>query len=88
MSVQKILLKLNITSHNASSYTGTDGFLEHSASGESLYYKGPAIQKITLRVGGVPPLTYTHTHSDSIQHAVVHLVFHYCIEILSQLIWF
>ena len=32
----------NATSHNNTSwYTDTDGFLEHSLSKESLYYKGP-----------------------------------------------
>ena len=36
----------NATSHNnASWYTDTDGFLAHSPSGGSLYYKGPALQK-------------------------------------------
>ena len=35
----KKLLKPNTASHNdASWYTDTDGFLEHSASGGSLYY--------------------------------------------------
>ena len=38
--------------NNASSYTDTDGFLEHSPSKESLYYKGSALQKIIL---GAPP---------------------------------
>ena len=40
-------LKPNTASHNnAIWYTDTDGFLEHSPSGESLYYKWPALQKI------------------------------------------
>ena len=40
-------LKLNAASHNnASWYTETDGFLEHSPKWGSLYYKGPALQKI------------------------------------------
>ena len=39
-------LKPNAASHNASWYTDTDGFPEHSPSGGSLYYKGPALQKI------------------------------------------
>ena len=29
-------------------YTDADGFLEHSSSGGSLYYKGPTLQKIIL----------------------------------------
>ena len=48
---KKNALKLNIASHNR--YTGTDGFLEHSPSGGSLYYKGPALQKVIFLV---PPL--------------------------------
>ena len=52
------LLKLNAASHNnASWYTDTDGFIEHSRNGESLYYKGPAFQTIIL-VWGRPP-SYT-----------------------------
>ena len=48
-SLQKNLLKLNVASHNnASWYAATDGFLEHSPSGGSLYYRGPALQKIIL----------------------------------------
>ena len=40
-------LKLNAASHNNTSwYTDTDGFLEHSPSGWSLYNKGPSLQKI------------------------------------------
>ena len=40
-SSKKISLKLNATSHNnASWYTGTDGFLGHSPSRESLYCEG------------------------------------------------
>ena len=34
--------------NNASWYTDTDEFLEYSPSGGSLYYKGPALQKIIL----------------------------------------
>ena len=38
---KKISLKPNTASHNkARWYTGTDGFLEYSPSGGSLYYKG------------------------------------------------
>ena len=41
---KKNSLKLNAASHNnTSSYIGTDGFLERSPSGGSLYYKGPAL---------------------------------------------
>ena len=44
---KKISLKPNAASHNNTSWhTDTNGFLEHSPSGESLYYKGPALQKI------------------------------------------
>ena len=50
-------LKLNGASHNNTKwYTDTDGFLEHSPSGGSLYYKGPALQKIIPGFfGGGPP---------------------------------
>ena len=50
--LQKNSLKLNASTashNNASWYTNTDGFLEHSPSGGEythLYYKGPTIQKI------------------------------------------
>ena len=45
----------NTASHNDASWsTEPDGFLEHSPSGENLYYEGPALQKIIL-VFGVPP---------------------------------
>ena len=48
-SLQKNSLKLNTASHNNTSwYTDTDGFLEHSPSQGSLYYKAPSIQKIIL----------------------------------------
>ena len=44
---KKNSLKPNAASHNnAGWYTDTDGLLEHSPSGGSLYYKGPALQKI------------------------------------------
>ena len=47
LSLQKPSLKLNTASQNrASWYTDTDGFLEHSPRGGSLYYKGPTLQKI------------------------------------------
>ena len=40
-------LKLNAASHNnASWYTDTDGFQEHSPSRGSLYHQGTALQKI------------------------------------------
>ena len=46
-SSKKNSLKPNPVSHNTTSrYTDTDGFLEHSSSGGSLYYKGPTLQKI------------------------------------------
>ena len=48
---QKNSLKLNAASRNNTSWsTDTDGFLEHSPSGGSLYYKRPALQKIILVV--------------------------------------
>ena len=44
---KKKSLKPNAASHkNASWYTDTDGFLDHSRSGGSLLYKGPALQNI------------------------------------------
>ena len=56
---KKMSLKPNAASHyNTSWYTDTDGFLEHLPSGESLYYKGPTLQKI-IRGGAVgSPLIY------------------------------
>ena len=40
-------LKPKAVSHNSTSwYTDTDGFLEHSPRGRSLYYKEPDLQKI------------------------------------------
>ena len=56
-SLQRNSVKPNTASHNnASWYTDTDVFLEHSLSRGSLYYKGPAIQKIILFGGSGPPL--------------------------------
>ena len=52
-SLHKHSLKLNATSHhNASWYTDTDVFLEHSPSRGSLYYKRPTLQKIILEFFG------------------------------------
>ena len=52
----KKLTEANAASHNkannASWCTDTDGFLEHSPSWGSLYYKGPALQKIILGFWG------------------------------------
>ena len=45
--------------NNASGYTDTDGFLEHSPSGRSLHYKGLALQKVILFVLG-PPCIYKY----------------------------
>ena len=42
-------------SQHPSGYTDIDGFLQHSPNGGSLYYKGPALQKIIPFFGGVPP---------------------------------
>ena len=53
-NILKNTLKPNAASHsNASWYTDTDGFLEHSPSGGSLYYMGPTVQKI-IPFWGVP----------------------------------
>ena len=40
--------------NNASWYTDTDGFLEHLPCGGSLYYKGPALQKLIPVLFWVP----------------------------------
>ena len=62
-SLQKNSLKLHAASDNDTSwYTGTEGFLQHSPCEESLYYRGPAHQKIILLFLG-PPL-YTNSNSD------------------------
>ena len=61
--LQKNSLKLNAASHNnASWYTNTDGLLEHSPSRASLYYKGPAFQKVLLFFWG-PPHKLISTYS-------------------------
>ena len=65
---KKNSLKPHAASHNnASWYTGTDGFLEYTPSGESLNYKGPALLKIIPDFWGSPQIhmsvyMYTHTH--------------------------
>ena len=52
---KKNSLKLNAASHNnASCYTDTDVFLEHSRSWERLYFKEPAFQKIILGFRSTP----------------------------------
>ena len=57
---QKNSVKPNAASHNNTSWhTDTDGFLTHSPIGRSLYYKGPALQKTILVLGGVPPWKVT-----------------------------
>ena len=46
---KKNSLKQNAVSHNNASWNSdTNGFPEHSPSRGSLYYKGPAFQKIIL----------------------------------------
>ena len=58
---KKNSLNTNAASHNnASWYSDTDGFLEHSHRGGSLYYKGPALQKIIPMLGRFP-LYVLHT---------------------------
>ena len=48
-------LKLNAASHNNDSwYTDTDGLLQYSPSGGSLYYKPVVLQKIILVFFGYP----------------------------------
>ena len=52
---KKNSLKPNAASrNNCHWYTDTDGVLEHSPSGGSLYYKGPALQKIIPVFWGSP----------------------------------
>ena len=59
---KKNSLKPNTASHNTTSwYTDTDGFLEHSPSRGSLYYKGCALQNIIL--GFLGPPSYNLLHS-------------------------
>ena len=53
-SLQKNSLPPNTAFHNTSWYTDTDGFLEHSPSRGSLYYKGPTHHKITPISFGYP----------------------------------
>ena len=62
---EKTSLKLNAASHNNTSwYTDTDGFLEHSPSRESLYYRGPTLQKIILDFWSPISYIYTYTRAD------------------------
>ena len=46
LSLQKKKKFTEASHNNASWYIDTDGFLEHPPRGGSLYYKGPALQKI------------------------------------------
>ena len=78
-SLQKIFsLKPNAASHNNSSWcTDTDGFLEHSPSGGSLYHKGSTLQKIIPVFGGSPlrcvcMYACTHKHDAKIRKAWFH----------------
>ena len=63
---KKNSLKPDAASHNSASwYTDTDEILKHSPSRRSLYYKGPALQKIILGLLG-GPLSYSgQTEHDS-----------------------
>ena len=59
-SSKKNSLKPNAASHNNASWsTDTDGLLEHSPTGGSLYYKGPALYKIIPGLGGFPLVIMT-----------------------------
>ena len=63
-SSKKNSLKPNAASHNnASWYADTDGFLEHSPSRRSLYYKSPALQKIIPFYLGPPHVLSNHHHN-------------------------
>ena len=65
-SLKKISLKLNATSHNNTSWhTDRDGFLEHSPSGGSLYYKEPTLQKTILGFLGPPSYIWTYIYEGS-----------------------
>ena len=56
LSLQKNSLKLKAASHNnASWYTDTDGFLEHSLSRRSLYHKALPLEDNSI-LGGSPLL--------------------------------
>ena len=65
-SSKKISLKLNAAFHNYTSwYMDTDGFLEDSPRGRSLYYKGPAVQKvIPVFWGGSPSYSIIAVKAD------------------------
>ena len=74
-SSKKNSLKPNEASHNNTSwYTDTDGFLEHSPSGGSLYYKGPTLQKIIEVLRGVPPCVFKKKVSQEFMPSLV--IFH------------
>ena len=54
-SSKNLLKSMQPTIHNTTSrYTDTEGLLEHSPSGGSLYYKGSALQKVIFFWGSSP----------------------------------
>ena len=72
---KKNSLKSVAASHNnASWHTDTDGFLEHSPRGGSLYYKGPALQEIILFWGWFP-LVHPKQLKQGLKQIFVHQMF-------------
>ena len=62
---KKNSLRPNAASYNnASWYTDTDRFLEHSHSRGSLYYKGPALQKIIPLLGSLGNYNTNQNHNE------------------------
>ena len=60
-------MESSAASHNNGSWCAdTDGFPEHSPSGGSLYYKGPALQKIILFVLSPPINIYQRIYTLSL----------------------
>ena len=55
---------------NASWYTDTDRFLEHSPNRGSLYYKGPALQKI-IPVFWRSPFVYIFEMENSVDEFII-----------------
>ena len=72
-SSKKFSLKPNAASHTTTSWCpDTDGFLEHSPSRGSLYFKGSALQKL-IPVLGSPP-SYIHSILSIFKWHIVHSV--------------
>ena len=94
--LKKNSLKPNTAPHKASWCIDTDGFPEHSPSGESLNLKGPPLQKIIPVLGG-SPLVYVYfmyvyvcvySYPRHIIHPLWKIHTHFILCLLIFLFWF